>query len=64
MVNMVKTVVFILVLMKGSEVVDEGKVGNYQTCSWHVSQINVAGKNSPYSAYCRPELTDIKKEEE
>ena len=63
MIFVVKTVIFILVLMKGSEVVDEGIVGNYQTCSWHVSKINVAGNNSPYSAYCRPELTDIKEKE-
>jgi len=53
-----KAVVFVLVLMKGSEVVDEGSVGSFQKCDWHVQQINVAGKNSPYSAYCKPILID------
>jgi len=49
--------------MKGSEVVDEGQVGSYQTCSWYVSQINRAGNNSPYSAYCKPVLKDIEEED-
>ena len=53
-----KTVVFVLVLLKGSEVVDEGSVGSFQKCDWYIQQINRAGNNSPYSAYCKPILID------
>ena len=53
-----KTVIFVLVLMKGSQIEDEGRVGTYQKCSWLVSQINRAGNNSPYNAYCKPVLVD------
>ena len=51
-----KTVVFILVILKGSEVMEEAEIGNYQDCSWHMSLINKKGTGSPYSAYCKPKL--------
>tara|TARA_A200000113_G_scaffold54824_1_gene45808 strand:+ start:1393 stop:1566 length:174 start_codon:yes stop_codon:yes gene_type:complete len=56
-----KSVVFILVIMKGSEVIEEGEIGNYGKCTYYMKQINIAGTSSPYSAYCKP--TFKKKEE-
>ena len=56
-----KSVVFILVIMKGSEVIEEGKIGDYGKCTYYMQQINIAGTGSPYSAYCKP--TFKKKEE-
>ena len=54
-----KTVVFILVILKGSEVMEEAEIGNYQDCSWHMSLINKQGDGNPYSAYCKPKLKTI-----
>ena len=54
-----KTVVFILVILKGSEIVEEAEIGNYQDCSWHMSLINKKGTGSPYRAYCKPKLKTI-----
>tara|TARA_R100000234_G_scaffold45162_1_gene26957 strand:+ start:2062 stop:2244 length:183 start_codon:yes stop_codon:yes gene_type:complete len=54
-----KTLIFILVIMKGSEQVDEADFGSHQDCSWHASLINRANTGSPYSAYCKPKLKMI-----
>jgi len=55
------SLVFILVIMKGSEVMEEAEIGSYSDCTYHMNHINIAGKSSPYSAYCKP--TFKKKEE-
>tara|TARA_R110002012_G_scaffold15474_2_gene61582 strand:- start:1550 stop:1732 length:183 start_codon:yes stop_codon:yes gene_type:complete len=53
------TVIFILVIMKGSEEVEEADFGSHQDCSWYASLINRANTGSPYSAYCKPKLKTI-----
>jgi len=52
-----KTLVFVLVILKGSEIMEEAEIGNYQDCSWNMSLINKPG--NPYSAYCKPKLKMI-----
>jgi|TARA_R100000655_G_scaffold8808_2_gene22680 hypothetical protein len=49
-----KTIIFILVIMEGTEVVDEVEIGSYQNCSWNMEQINRANTGRDYSAFCRP----------
>ena len=54
---------FTLVIMQGTEIMDEVEYPSMQTCSWYKALIN-AHQNSKheYSAYCKP--TVFVKEEE
>ena len=51
-----KTLVFVLVILKGSEIMEEAEIGSNQDCSWHAALINKQGDGNPYSAYCKPKL--------
>ncbi len=59
-----KTLVFILVIMEGTKIIDEADMGSFQKCSWHMKQINISHKNNyhNYQAFCKPKFK--KKEEE
>ena len=53
-----KTLVFMLVILKGTEIYDETmQYGSIDKCSWYAEKINFYNKRqtrNDYSAYCKP----------
>jgi len=57
-----KTLIFVLVILENSKVVDEQmEYPSLQRCSWYAQEINRAGNNQSsnyYTAYCKPKVID------
>ena len=61
-----KTLVFILVILEGTQIYDESlEYGSIDKCSWYANKINFYNERqtrNTYSAYCKPLV--IEKNEE
>ena len=55
-----KTLVFILVILKGTDIDDETmQYGSIDKCSWYAEKINFYNQRQTrnnYSAYCKPRV--------
>ena len=61
-----KTLVFVLVILEGTQIYDESfQYGSIDKCSWYANKINFYNERqtrNTYSAYCKPLV--IEKNEE
>ena len=61
-----KTLVFVLVILEGTQIYDESlQYGSIDKCSWYANKINIYNERqtrNTYSAYCKPLV--IEKNEE
>ena len=61
-----KTLVFILVILEGSEIYDESmQYGSLDKCNWYANKINFYNEKqtrNTYSAYCKPKVIERREE--